>query len=77
MYKALSSAQQEELIDKVDLFNDPVNHKVLKVHKLTGRLNDRYSFSINYKTRVVFMFLPSKPREAFLLAVGDHDIYDR
>ena len=76
MYKTLSKNLQEEVESKIELFKNLRNHKILKVHKLSGRLKGRQSFSVNYKTRVVFMYLPTKSREACLLAVGDHDIYD-
>jgi toxin HigB-1 len=74
MLKSLSNALREEAIEKIELFKDPKNHKQLKVHKLTGRLKGRYSFSVNYKTRIVFSYI-NKPKEALLLAVDDHDVY--
>jgi len=76
MFKILSKALQDETIEKIDLFKNLNKHKLLKVHKLSDRLRNRYSFSVNYKTRIVFCYLPSKPKEAFLLAIGDHAIYD-
>jgi plasmid maintenance system killer protein len=75
MFQGLPDALQEEVIEKIKLFRNPANHKSLKVHKLFGRLKGRYSFAVNYQTRIVFFYLPSRPREAYLLAVGDHDIY--
>lgn len=75
MFKTLPDDLQEEVIEKIKLFQNQVNHKSLKVHKLSGRLKGRLSFSVNYKTRIVFVYLPKKPREAFLLAIGDHDVY--
>lgn len=65
-----------EAKEKIDLFRDPANHKALKVHKLRGKLKDRFSFSVNYKTRIVFRYLNTNPREALLLVIGDHDIYN-
>lgn len=75
-FKSLPEALQEEVLEKVDLFKEVANHKSLKVHKLSGRLKDRSSFSVNYRTRIIFTYLPGTPREAFLLTVGDHDVYD-
>ena len=71
--KALSLELQEEVVEKTALFEDPRNHKVLKVHKLKGRLSGRYSFSVNYRYRIVFCYLSKN--EAVLLAIGDHDVY--
>lgn len=64
---------QEEVSEKIDLLKNKDNHKLLKVHKLHGKLKDRYSFYVNYKIRAVFMWEGSE--KAILLAIGDHDIY--
>ncbi|MBM2817945.1 MAG: hypothetical protein HW401_535 [Parcubacteria group bacterium] len=71
--KSLEAALQDEVVEKIELFKDEKNHKQLKVHKLRGVLSGRYSFSVNYKTRIVFSYLSKN--EAVLLAVGDHDVY--
>ncbi|HEY4523511.1 MAG TPA: hypothetical protein VJK04_01400 [Candidatus Paceibacterota bacterium] len=71
----LDSKLQQEAIEKIELFKDKKNHKQLKVHRLHGRLAGRYSFSVNYKTRVVFCYLSKK--EVALLAIGDHAVYDK
>lgn len=67
----------EEALEKIELFRDPKNHVNLKVHKLKGRLNEGYSFSVNYKTRIVFTYTNKKPKGVELHAIGDHDVYDR
>ncbi|MDO8564556.1 MAG: type II toxin-antitoxin system mRNA interferase toxin, RelE/StbE family [bacterium] len=72
-FKKLDPLLQEEAFEKIELFKDPKNHGTLKVHKLHGPLKDRYSFSVNYKTRIVFNFLSET--EAVLLTIGDHAIY--
>jgi len=72
-YKKLPAALQVEVKEKIATFGDTSNHRALKVHKLKGRLADRYSFSVNYKTRIVFRYLSKT--EAVLLTVGSHDIY--
>lgn len=77
MLKSLPAALQEEAIEKIERFRHPKNHEQLKVHKLSGRLQGRYSFSVNYKTRIVFSYLRGIPKEARLDAIGDHDLYDR
>ena len=76
MLKKLPKNLIDEVLEKIELFRDPENHEVLKVHKLSSRLKDRYSFSVNYKIRIIFTYLPIKPQEVLLLAVGDHDVYD-
>lgn len=74
-FKRLEIALQEEVLEKIELFKDEKNHKQLKAHKLSGVLSGRYSFSVNYKTRIVFSYLSKT--EAVLLAVGDHDVYKK
>ena len=71
--KSLDPELQKEVIEKIELLKKIKNHKQLKVYKLKGRLSGRYSFSINYKTRIVFSYILKK--KAILLAVGDHDVY--
>src|SRR3989344_6363986 len=66
-------ALQQETLEKVRLFKDKKNHRQLEVHKLKGKLKEKWSFSVNYSYRVVFKWLPNK--SAGLLTVGDHDIY--
>ena len=75
--KSLPPELKEEALEKIELFPDIENHKQLKVHKLGGRLKGRYTFSVNYKTRIVFRYLKTKPKEALLTAVGDHDAYKK
>ena len=73
--KKLDPKLREEVYERVDDFKDPANHKRLKVHKLSGRMFGKYSFSVDYKNRVVFKYAKSK-KIAILLDVGDHDIYE-
>lgn len=53
-FNKLEELLQDEIIEKIELFKDKKNHKQLKVHKLTGKLKDFYSFSVNYSYRIVF-----------------------
>ncbi|MAG12099.1 MAG: hypothetical protein CMI52_04845 [Parcubacteria group bacterium] len=73
--KTLERDLLEEVYEKIELFRDQKNHKKLKVHKLSGRLKGRYSFFVNYKIRIVFRYLKTKPKSAYLMAIGGHDIY--
>ena len=72
MVGALPEDLRTEVYEKVELFRDPTNHAALKAHKLKGHLKGCSSFSITYKTRVIFEM--SKDG-AILHTVGDHDIY--
>jgi mRNA-degrading endonuclease YafQ of YafQ-DinJ toxin-antitoxin module len=71
MYKGLEPALQEEVREKITLFRNPKSHASLKVHKLQGRLEGRYAFSVNYRIRVIFRY--ENKKIASLLTVGPHD----
>ena len=72
-FNRLETALQDEVVEKIELFKNTKNNKQLKVHKLKGRLKGRYSFCVNYQTRIVFVY--KSKQEVVLLAVGDHDVY--
>lgn len=72
-FNKLDLELQQEVEEKIELFKNKNNHEQLKVHKLHGRLQGRYSFSVNYKFRIVCTFLSKN--EVALLAIGDHDVY--
>lgn len=74
-FKRLDLRLQQEATEKIELFKDKKNYKQLKVHQLRGRLAGRYSFSVNYKTRIVFSYLSKN--ETVLLAIDDHAVYDK
>ncbi len=72
-YKKLERKLAEEVLLKTELFKDPTNHLNLKVHKLHGKFSNCFSFSVNYKTRIVFQYLSK--REVAFLTMGDHSLY--
>ncbi|MBI4250441.1 type II toxin-antitoxin system mRNA interferase toxin, RelE/StbE family [Candidatus Uhrbacteria bacterium] len=72
-YKKLPQNLQQEIKERIALFQSDHNHQFLKTHKLNGPLEGRLSFSVNYRYQIVFIF--SSPEEATLLAVGDHGVY--
>ncbi len=76
-YKKLPPLLKIEVKEKIGLFKNPDNHTQLRVHKLKN-IENTYSFSVNYKIRVVFEFDMTKnkktvPTTANLLSVGGHD----
>ncbi len=73
MLRKLERLLQDETVEKIELFESDPTHSQLKAHKLKGKLRNRYSFSVNYQTRIIYMYL-SKSEVAFL-AIGDHDVY--
>lgn len=71
--KKLKDDLQDEVFEKINLLKDESNHQSLKVHKLHGRFSKYYSFSVNYKYRIVFDYLSKK--EIRLHDFGGHEIY--
>ena len=71
--KKLELALQNEVLEKIDYFKNKENHKIIKVHKLHGKFSECFSFSVNYRTRIIFKYLTED--EITLLFVGDHDLY--
>jgi mRNA-degrading endonuclease YafQ of YafQ-DinJ toxin-antitoxin module len=72
-FKKLERSLKEEAFEKIELFKLDPTHGQLKAHKLSGRLRDRYSFSVNYKIRIIYTYVSET--EVALLAIGDHDVY--
>ena len=72
--KKLPHALQEIVFDKIELFRNRSNHQRLKVHKLHGKYQGFFGFSIDRKNRVMFEWVSNT--EARLYTVGDHSIYD-
>ncbi len=71
--RKLPVALQEETKVKVALFREDPHHPMLKTHKLHGVLQGHWSFSVNYRFRVVFLY--ESENTVVLLKVGDHDVY--
>lgn len=63
----------QEARENIEMFRDEKNHHLLKIHKLSGRLREQWSFSVNYQTRILFVYLA--PNEVFFVVIGDHDVY--
>ena len=74
-FKKLPKALQEETFEKIEMFEDLSQHSSLRIHKLKGRMDGRWSFSVNYRYRIVFMW-EVQNESAILLAIGDHAIYE-
>lgn len=74
-FKRLTPRIQKQAIKSERLFKkDPFDSR-LKTHKLSGRLEGLWAFSINYKDRIIFEFL-GKDKVLFH-KIGDHNIYKR
>lgn len=72
-FHSLEKSLQVEVLEKIELFKSPPNHKQLKVHKLHAKMKGFFSFSVNYRTRIIFEY--GSRKRADLLTIGDHEIY--
>ncbi|MEK7648957.1 MAG: type II toxin-antitoxin system mRNA interferase toxin, RelE/StbE family [Patescibacteria group bacterium] len=73
IYKTFPKELQEEIKEKITLFQRDSKHPFLKTHKLKGALRGRWSFSVNFEYRIVFVYASSD--EAVFLVCGDHGVY--
>ena len=72
-YKPLTRQQKSDFKKAIQLFVENPFHPSLKTHKLKGKLQSFWSFSINHSDRVLFKF--SGKNAIDLINVGDHSIY--
>lgn len=71
--KKLEETLKIEAKEKIKLFGEDPSHSFLKTHKLKGQDN-RWSFSVNYKYRIVFTYLSKE--EVYFLTIGNHEVYE-
>jgi addiction module RelE/StbE family toxin len=72
--KQISGRKQieKEFWDIIEIFiENPFNHK-LKTHKLQGKLNELWSFSVEYDLRIIFYFVENDTKAVFV-DIGKHD----
>jgi mRNA-degrading endonuclease YafQ of YafQ-DinJ toxin-antitoxin module len=73
LFNSLDKDLAEEVYEKINLLKDRKNHRMLKVHKLHGKLKGKFSFSVNYKIRIIFEFV--EKNQIIMHEIGHHDIY--
>lgn len=57
--------------DAMEIFSSDPFDQCLRTHKLTGKLEGLWAFSIDFDCRVIFRFLGKN--EVFLIDIGSHD----
>lgn len=62
---------KKKFAKSIKLFSEDPFHKQLRTHKLTGKLQGLWAFSVDYDIRIVFSFL--KEDEVLLIDLGGHD----
>lgn len=71
-FAALPEVFQHKVERRVSIFRkDPHDHR-LDTHKLHGKLQNFWSFSVDDKYRILFEFDNS---DVIFLDIGDHDLY--
>ena len=72
-FRKLSPQVKRQTVRAELLFKrDPFSPKI-KTHKLTGKLDGLWAFSINYQNRIIFEFM-GKGKVVFY-KIGSHAIY--
>ena len=72
-YKRLDSRTKEKAEEKEEIFRENPFNAILKTHKLSGRLDNLWSFSVDYDCRIIFEI---KTEKVFIFhAIGGHSIY--
>ncbi|OGH47686.1 MAG: hypothetical protein A3A51_03690 [Candidatus Levybacteria bacterium RIFCSPLOWO2_01_FULL_39_10] len=72
-YKRLPQKVKNQAKKKEKIFRKDPFDKRLKTHKLSGKLKEYYSFSIDYEPRIIFEF--AKKDIVWFHSVGTHQIY--
>jgi len=57
--------------DALELFSKEPFHPQLRTHKLTGKLEGLWAFSVTYDCRVIFKFFDKN--EVLLIDIGGHN----
>ena len=73
-FKKLSIDIQHLAVEMENIFRkDPFDHR-LKTHKLHGRLQGLWAFSVNQNVRVIFEF--KNDQTVWYYSIGNHNIYE-
>jgi mRNA-degrading endonuclease YafQ of YafQ-DinJ toxin-antitoxin module len=62
---------REKFWRAVELFSTNPFHQKLRTHKLSGKLENLWAFSVSYDCRVIFEFLNGD--EVLLVDIGGHE----
>lgn len=72
-YKRLSNRAKDLAEEKEKIFRKDPFDPMLKTRRLSGRIKDFWSFSIDHRHRIIFEFVGKKV--VWFHSVGKHDIY--
>lgn len=72
-WSKLNPKTKNETVEKIDILLQNPYSLNLKTHKLTGKLNGFWSFSVSYHLRILFRFVQGDTVE--FIDIGGHEIY--
>jgi len=72
-YKKLPNKIKNLIENNEKIFLENPFDKRLNTHKLTGKFKDLWSFSVDYKYRIVFEFIDKNT--IHFHSVGNHQVY--
>lgn len=72
-FESLSPKVQKLAEKKINIFQNNPKYPSLKTHKLNGVLKGYFSFSVDYKIRIVFEY--DKKDTVLFLKIGDREVY--
>ncbi len=71
--KRIKDSEMEMMFwKKLELFVKNPFEISLKTHKLSGKLKNLWSFSVDYDLRVIFYFTKGNPKKAVFVDIGNH-----
>ncbi len=72
--RKLSQDMNDRFTEREDMFRADPFHASLKTHMLRGAMKGLYSFSLDRRYRVVFVFKTKD--QVIFIDIGTHDIYE-
>lgn len=73
--KKLPIKTQQIATEKLKIFQKDPFRPLIKTHKLSGKLKNYWSFSVDYSIRIMFEFVDEE--SVGLIDIGPHKIYKR
>lgn len=73
-YKKLPDYLKDKAESALEIFKVDSSDVRLRVHKLHGRFAEYWAFTVSYDCRIIFRH--GNDDEVYLIAIGDHAIYD-
>ena len=71
--KRIKSTELEmQFWNRFELFINQPFAPQLKTHKLSGKLKNLWSFTVEYDLRVIFYFTEDKPKKVVFVDIGTH-----